>query len=159
MLVEAMTALASAGGAAVVQAAGTDAWEGFRQQVAHFFARGDRQRERAELERLDQTVTALEVTDASEVERIRIRQEASWQTRFEALLESLDEAEREQAAAQLRGILEEQAKASRAVSAGLGGVAVGGNMDIHAEGGSIAGGVIRGGASIGTPIQPDPPQG
>ena len=53
MLVEAMTALASqAGGAAVVQAAGTDAWEGFRQRVAGFLRRGDHQREGVELERV-----------------------------------------------------------------------------------------------------------
>lgn len=118
MLVEAMTALASAGGAAVVRAAGTDAWEGFRQQVARFFARGDDQRESAELERLDQTAAALETIDEGEAERMRIRQEASWQTRFETLLESLDEAERVQAVAQLRAILDEQAKASHGVSAG-----------------------------------------
>jgi hypothetical protein len=159
MLVEAMTALASAGGTAVVQAAGTDAWRGLRQQVARFFARGDDQRERAELKRLDETAAALESVDANEAEKMRIRQEASWQTRFEALLERLDEAEREQAAAQLRGILEEQAKASQAVSAGAGGIAAGAGIDIRADGGSIAAGVIHGGASVGTPTQPDPSQG
>jgi hypothetical protein len=159
MLAEAMTALASAGGAAVVQAAGTDAWEGFRRQVAQFFARGDRQRERAELERLDQTATTLQGIGPGEAERTRIRQEASWQVRFEALLESLDDAERGQAAALLRGIVDRQAKASHAVSAGLGVVAVDGNITIRSDGGSIAGGVIHGGASIGIPIQPDPPQG
>jgi len=142
-----------------VQAAGTDAWQGFRRQVARFFARGDEQREQAELERLDETAAALEAIDASEAEKMRIRQEASWQTRFEALLERLDEAEREQAAAQLRGILDEQAKASQAVSAGSGGVAAGGNIDIRANRGSIAGGVIHGGARVGTPIQPDLSQG
>jgi hypothetical protein len=159
MLVEALIALASAGGAAVVQAAATDAWEGFRQQVAHFFGRGDRERERAELERLDQTAAALAASDASEVELLRLRQEASWQTRFETLLESLDGTEREQAAAELRGILNEQADASRGVSTGQGGVAVGGNMDVRADGGSIAGGVIHGGATVGTPTQPDPARG
>ena len=159
MLAEAMMALASAGGTAVVGAAGTDAWEGFRQQVARFFARGDHQRESAELERLDQTAAALGAIDTGDAERIRIRHEASWQTRFEALLESLDEAEREAVAAQLRGILDEQAKASYAVSAQSGGLAAGGNIDIRADSGSIAGGVIHGGASIGTPSKPDPSQG
>src|SRR5919112_2708965 len=100
MLAEAMTALAAAGGAAVVQAAGTDAWEAFRRRVARFFARGNDQRERGELERLDQTATALDTVDEGESERTRIRQEASWQARFESLLESLDEAERQQAATQ-----------------------------------------------------------
>lgn len=159
MLAEALMALASAGGTAVAAAAGTDAWESFRQQVARFFARGDNQRERAELERLDQTAAALAATDAGEAERARIRQEASWQTRFEAFLESLDEAEREQAAVQLRGILDAQAKDSHAVSAGSGGVAAGRNIHIRAAHGSIASGVIHGGASIGPPIQPEPSQG
>lgn len=159
MLAEAMTALASAGGTAVVQAAGTDAWEGFRQKVAWFFARGDRQRERTELERLDQTAAALEAIGAGEAEQVRIRQEASWQTRFETILESLEEVEREQAAAQLRAIIDEQTNASHVVSAGPGGLAVGGNIGIRADDGSIASGVIYGGASIGSPIQPDPSQG
>jgi hypothetical protein len=48
MLVETLAALAAAGGAAVVQAAGTDAWNGFRQAVARWFARGDAQREQAD---------------------------------------------------------------------------------------------------------------
>ncbi|MGW3466207.1 hypothetical protein ACWDE9_44675, partial [Streptomyces olivaceoviridis] len=37
MLEQALTALAAAGGAAVVQAAGTDAWTGLRQAVARWF--------------------------------------------------------------------------------------------------------------------------
>ena len=41
MLAEALTALAAAGGTAVVQAAGKDAWTGFRARVAKWFARGD----------------------------------------------------------------------------------------------------------------------
>jgi hypothetical protein len=159
MLTEAMTALAAAGGAAVVKAAGTDAWEGLRQQVARFLAKEDHQRERLELERLDQTAVALEGIDAGEVAPARIRQEASWQTRFEALLEGLDGDERQQAATQLREILNKQPSASRSVSARSGGVAAGVNIEIRADGGSIAGGVIHGGASIGTPILPDPSQG
>ena len=74
---------------------------------------------------------------------------------FEALLESLDDAEREQAAAQLREILDEQAKVSHTVSAGPGSVAAGGNIEIRADDGSIASGVIDGGASVGTPTRPD----
>jgi hypothetical protein len=159
MLEEAMTALAAAGGTAVVQAAGTDAWQSFRQQVARLFARGDKRREHAELERLDQTATVLGASEAGDTGQLRVRQEVSWQTRFETLLEGLDEAEREQVAAELREILEEQASASRTVSAGAGGIAAGGNVAIQADNGSIAGGVIHGGASIGTPTRPDPSQG
>jgi hypothetical protein len=45
MLAEAFTALAAASGSAVIQAAGTDAWEGFRRQVARLLGQGDQQRE------------------------------------------------------------------------------------------------------------------
>ncbi|MFF9378900.1 hypothetical protein ACF1BB_30840, partial [Streptomyces griseoluteus] len=76
MLSEAMVALAAAGGTAVVQAAGTDAWTEVRQQVARWFSRGNPQRETAELERLDQTAGELEAAQPTEVERARIRQEA-----------------------------------------------------------------------------------
>ncbi len=53
MLNEALMALAAAGGVGVVQAASTDAWVTFRQQLASLLGRGDSQRERVELERLD----------------------------------------------------------------------------------------------------------
>jgi hypothetical protein len=87
MQVETLTALAAAGGTAVVQAAGTDAWTGFRQAVARWFGRGDAQREQAELERLDQTAAALETADPTQADRVRISSEAAWHARIEAALE------------------------------------------------------------------------
>jgi hypothetical protein len=158
MLDQVFTALAASGGTAVVTAAGTDAWAGLRQTVARWFGRGDAQREQAELERLDQTRAVLQAADPAEAERARIRLEASWQARIEAVLESLSEVERDQAADQLRGLLAQHAPQG-AATAGTGGLAVGGNMDIRAAGGSIAAGVIHGGAHIGTPPVPDPSQG
>ncbi|WP_405533280.1 hypothetical protein OG592_39355 [Streptomyces avidinii] len=158
MLVEALAALATAGGSAVVQAAGTDAWAGFRQAVARWFGRGDAEQERAELERLDRTVTALRTADPAQAERARISQEAYWQARMEAVLENLDEGERGGAADQLRALLAQHVPEVR-VTAGPGGVATGGGMDIRAEEGSIAAGVIHGGASIGPPPTADPPEG
>ncbi|GAX58591.1 hypothetical protein [Streptomyces olivochromogenes] len=158
MLEQALTVLAAAGGTAVVQAAGTDAWTGLRQAVARWFGRGDSQRERAELERLDRTVGELETAETAVAERERTRHEAAWQARFEALLESLDETAQAQAAEELR-ILLNQHTSRGAVSAGQGGLAAGGDIDIHAEGGSIAAGVNQGGAYIGRPPTPDPSQG
>ncbi|MFE9181438.1 hypothetical protein ACFYN5_34970 [Streptomyces sp. NPDC007126] len=158
MLEQALTALAAAGGTAVVQAAGTDAWTELRQAVARWFGRGDRQRERVELERLDQSAGELEMTEAAMVERERIRQEAAWQTRIEAVLENLDDTERAQAAEELRNLLAQHTPQGGAL-AGQGGLAVGGNVDIRAEQGSIAAGVIHGGAHIGRPPAPDPTQG
>lgn len=158
MLEEALTTLATAGGTSLVTAAGTEAWAGLRKAVAGWFGRGDAQRERAELERLDQTAAALESADAAEVERARIRQEAIWQARIEFALESLEETERAEAAERLRALLARHAEPG-GVSAGAGGLAVGGDVNIHAEGGSIAGGVIHGGARVGPPTTPDPSQG
>ncbi|WP_157968744.1 hypothetical protein [Streptomyces geranii] len=108
MLTEALMAAAGAGGAAVVQAAGTDAWTGLRQRVARLLGRGDPQRERTELERLDRTAQALEEADVTgETERVLLRQEASWQTRFESLLENLEDSE-QQVAAELQALVSEQ---------------------------------------------------
>ncbi|MFD0416839.1 hypothetical protein [Streptomyces sp. NPDC127108] len=157
MLDQALTALAASGGAALVSAAGTDAWAGLRQAVARWFGRGDAQREQVELERLDETAACVDVADAAEAERARGRAEVVWQTRMETLLEGLDAAERERAAEELRSLLAQHAPQSGVV-AGAGGLAAN-TVDIHAEQGAIAGGVIHGGAHIGPPPVPDPPQG
>ncbi|MFE9440823.1 hypothetical protein ACFYO2_17840 [Streptomyces sp. NPDC006602] len=157
MLDQALIALAASGGTALVGAAGTDAWRGLRQAVARWFGRGDAQREQVELERLDQTAAAVQATDSAEAEQARNRQEVAWQTRIEALLESLGGTERERAAEQLRSLLAQHA-AQSGVAAGPGGLAAN-TVDVHAEQGSIAAGVIHGGAQIGTPPMPAPPQG
>ena len=156
MLTEAMAALAAAGGTAVVQAAGTDAWTGVRRQVARWFGRGNPQREDAELKRLDQTAGELEAARPAEVERVRIRQEAAWQGRIEALLESLEDIERAEVAGELRTLLAQQTS-HRSVSAGRSGLAVGGNVDVRADHGSAAA-VTMGSVTLGNPSQPGPHQ-
>ncbi|KUL69397.1 MULTISPECIES: hypothetical protein [unclassified Streptomyces] len=158
MLMEALAPLAAAGGTAVVQAAGTDAWNGFRQAVARWFGQGDAQREQAALDRLDQTATALQTTDPAEAERMWISQEVSWQARVETVLEDLDEAERDRAADQLRDLLAEYVP-QIGVAVGQGGLGAGRDVKIHARDNSIAAGVLHGGARIGPPPTPDPPQG
>jgi hypothetical protein len=151
-----MTALAAAGGTAVVQAAGTDAWTGVRQQVARWFGRGNPQREQAELERLDQTAGQLEAAGPAEVERVRICQEAAWQGRIEVLLESLEVIERARIVDELRSLLAQQTS-HRSVSAGQSGLAVGGNVSVQADHGSAAA-VTMGDVSLGNPSQPGPHQ-
>ncbi|MEV5801785.1 hypothetical protein [Streptomyces collinus] len=158
MLAEEITALAAAGGAAVVQAAGTDVWTGFRQQVARWFGQGNAQRERAELERLDQTAAALEAAGAEQAERVQLRQEASWEAWFIALLESLNNEQQEQAAAELRTLLAQHALQG-GVSVGQDGFAAGRDVNVRAERGSVATAVLHGDVSIGTPPKPDPSQG
>ncbi len=105
MLVEALTALAAAGGGAVVQAAGTDAWNGLRRRVADTLGRGDAAREHAELERLDHTARILAPGASADITAERLRQEGLWQGRFETLLESLDAPGREHTAQQLHELL------------------------------------------------------
>lgn len=156
MLSEAMAALAAAGGTAVVQAAGTDAWTEMRQQVARWFGRGNRQREHAELERLDQTAGELEAAQPTEVERVRIRQEAAWQGRIEALLESLEDIERAGVADELRTLLAQQPP-HLSVSAGQSGLAVGGNVHVQSDHGSAAA-LTMGSVTLGNPSQPGPHQ-
>ncbi|MEU2551381.1 hypothetical protein ABZ589_06715 [Streptomyces sp. NPDC013313] len=157
MLSEAMTALAAAGGTAVVQAAGTDAWAGIRQQVARWFGRGNPQREQVELERLDQTAAELEVARPAEAERVRIRQEAVWQGRIEALLESLEDAGRARVVAELR-TLQAQQIVHGTVLTGHSGLAVGGDVNVQADNGSAAA-VTMGDVTLGNPSRPGPHQG
>ncbi|MEU7164353.1 hypothetical protein AB0A70_06860 [Streptomyces morookaense] len=139
LLIETLTALAAAGGGAVVQAAGTDAWHVVRERVAELFGRGDAERGRAELERLDRTAQALESGAAAAPEQERLRQEGVWQTRFETLLESLDAPGQEWAAQELRALLSLVAEAT-------GDVALGTGKAVARDGGSAVSGVKRTGA-------------
>ncbi len=156
VLAESLTALAAAGGAAVVQAATTDAWTGLRERVARWFGRGDGELERVQLERLDRSAAELVAGGGSEQERAL--QATVWQTRIEDLLEGLDGEQQEQAATELRALLADTA-AAPGVSAAAGGVAAGRDVSVTAEGGSIAAAVLHGGAHIGPPPVPDPSQG
>ncbi|GHG81126.1 hypothetical protein [Streptomyces griseocarneus] len=110
MLGESLAALATALGAAVVQAAGTDAWGGFRGKLARLLGLGDDGRERVERERLDRTAAALEGPDGETGERERQRQQVVWETRVADLLESLPEEQRARFAAEVRALIEEQTR-------------------------------------------------
>ncbi|WP_405443553.1 hypothetical protein OG373_38835 [Streptomyces avidinii] len=118
MLEEAMVALAASVGSGVVQAAGTDAWQAVRHRLARLLGRGDRQQESAQLERLDRTAAELTAAgqegDAPEGggDEERARHGAAWRTRTEDLLDQLDPDERAAAAAELRALLAEVARAT-----------------------------------------------
>ncbi|MFE0175316.1 hypothetical protein ACFWZ2_23645 [Streptomyces sp. NPDC059002] len=107
MLDDAMTALAAAGGTAVVQAAGTDAWAGVRAAVARWFGRGDAARERAELARLDRTDATLTGADGELGRRLRDDERISWRTRFEIALDDLDDTVRQELGDELRHLVGE----------------------------------------------------
>ncbi|MFJ9683537.1 hypothetical protein ACIRP2_36675 [Streptomyces sp. NPDC101194] len=155
MLEQELASLAVAGGTAVAQAVGTDAWTSLRQAVAHWFGRGDARREQAELERLDQSAGELQTAGGDAAQRARIRLEAAWQTRIEILLESMDEADRILAADQLRSLLTHVPGTE--VSAGDDSVAVGGNVHIEADNSSAAAWSM-GDVTLGNPSQPGPRQ-
>lgn len=155
MLEETLTALAAAGGTAIVQAAGTDAWVEFRTRLARLLGRGDAHRERAESERLEQTAASLSTAIASDSRHVRMRQEASWQTRLEIFLESITDNERAHALTELRELVLCVAAPTN-VSARDGGVAVGGHVTINPISGSVAAAVIQGDVTVAAPQLPDP---
>ncbi|GGV75661.1 hypothetical protein GCM10010228_39650 [Streptomyces massasporeus] len=108
MLVEGLIAVAAAGGGAIVQAAGTDAWAGIRSGVARILGRGEAGREQAELERLEQTRAELEAAgDGAGSERVQTVLATRWQTRLEMLLEQLPDEERQQVAAELQFLVQQ----------------------------------------------------
>jgi hypothetical protein len=157
MLDQALIALASAAGMAVAQAAGTDAWQGFREGVARVFGRGPARgaAREAALARLDRTAAELESADPGAAERAQKAAGAAWRTRFQDLLEELDEDGREQAATQLRELVALAQQARSGVSAAGEGIAIGGDVTIQAR--SHAAAALRmGDVTIGNPPPPGP---
>ncbi|GGT55615.1 hypothetical protein GCM10010207_64550 [Streptomyces atratus] len=110
MLSEALTALTAAGGAAVVQAAGTDTWAGVRAAVARLLAQGDPERERHQLRRLDRTANAV-TTEGGALQRSL--QAAAWQADLAEFLEPLEGVERERAITALQALAEQPSALGR----------------------------------------------
>lgn len=156
VLDQALIALASAGGVAVVQAAGTDVWQGFRERVARVFGRGAAQE--TILARLDRTATELESAAPDEAEQVRDAAAAAWRVRFRDLMEDLDEDGREEAAARLRELVDLVEQANSGVSAADEGIAIGGDVHIQAQN-QAAAAVKMGDVTIGNPPSPGADQG
>ncbi|WP_395575737.1 hypothetical protein [Streptomyces sp. BK79] len=160
MLTEALAALAAAGGAAVVQAAATDAWAGTRERVAGWFGRSDESRVPGELALLDETALSLGQAAPDQLTEVAAHHEALWRARFEAALGAVqDAAQRERAAEELRALLAGALPGGSGTSSGDGGLSVGGDVTFHSMPGSIAAGVINGGATINSPTPPERTQG
>ncbi|MFV8132271.1 hypothetical protein [Streptomyces syringium] len=106
MLFEELTALATEGGRAVVRAVGTAFWPMTQRRAAELVGRGDAERVRAELVRLDRTAQTLTLSPSGDASAERARQEGLWTGRFEALLDRLEGAEQSGTAAELRSLLE-----------------------------------------------------
>ena len=159
MLDEALTTLAAAGGTAVVQAAGTDMWVSVRDRIARLFGRKETPQDRLMMEQLELTASLLasgETGTSAEAQRPRL--EAAWQAQFESLLEHASGEEREGLAELLRDLIDLSRRSSQ-VSAGAGGLAAGGDINITATDSAIATGVLHGGIHLAHPLTPGPERG
>lgn len=112
MLVEALVALAAAGGTTLVGAAVTDGWESAKRGFAQLFGRGDEARTAAVEERLERTRVALQAA-GPQGDRVRLEHQAAWTARLEDLL-----ADQPQVADELSRLVEQVAAATGARSAG-----------------------------------------
>ncbi|MEU6367980.1 hypothetical protein ABZ876_20105 [Streptomyces sp. NPDC046931] len=137
-------------------AAGTDAWIGTRTTVARLLGR-DGQREEAVLQRLDQTAADLARASEEEaqgaLERVRVAQSLSWETRFTDLLQDLPEPERDEAVRALHSLVEHVRQHARGsgASAGTGGFAATGDVIMKAAQGSVVAGVVNGDVRLDPP--------
>ncbi|MET9867853.1 hypothetical protein ABZZ16_16970, partial [Streptomyces sp. NPDC006386] len=101
MLDDASLSVTAAAGTAVTEAVGTEAWPAVRAAAARLLSRGTPGDVRTHLARLDRDMTALlEQHD----ERLRIRLESAWQTRFEVLLDGTADSERTELLARLQDL-------------------------------------------------------
>ncbi|MER5941069.1 hypothetical protein ABT121_27510 [Streptomyces sp. NPDC001928] len=154
MLDQTLLALASAAGIAVASAAGTDAWQGMRRRVAQILGRGGAE-ERVVLERLDGVVVELGRAGPEVRDQVRARVVAAWETRFHDLLDGADDERRAELVRHLNDLISYGNQARGEAHAGEGGLAVHGIVDIHADRGSAAAGVM-GDVTIGNPPRPGP---
>ncbi|MFF3580875.1 hypothetical protein [Streptomyces mirabilis] len=115
------------------------------------------------LRRLDRTAADLARASAEDaqgaLERLRVAQSLSWETRFTDLLQDLPEPERDEAVGALRSLVEHvrQHASGSGASAGTGGFAVTGDVTMKATHGSVVAGVVNGGVRVDPP-KPGPVQ-
>src|ERR1022692_252652 len=83
-------ALATLAGDALVTAAVTDAWEGFRHRVARLFGRGEP--DKSAENRLDATRDQLTAAAPAELEAVRTKLAGQWDVRFADLLADYPDA-------------------------------------------------------------------
>ena len=152
-LTEALIALAALAGNTVVTAAVTDAWETARKGFARLLGRGDLAMTRLAQARLAETHDQLAEATGTDLERTRAALEAQWVTRMRDLLEEDPGAE-----ADLRALVEElQARLPAGLVSGADhAVAAGRDVNISADRGGLAAGVIHGNVAPPGPPHPGP---
>ncbi|MFF3890019.1 hypothetical protein [Streptomyces sp. NPDC001914] len=151
---ESIVALAAAGGAAVVQAAGTDAWTATRERIRQVFSRHhDRGHQAALLlDRMESELTADPSSAAQDLLRNQWR--GVWHGYLESWLQQLPHTEREVLVDELRSASAPSEAAHRTVD-----VQVGRDVTVRAESGSVASASLRveGGIHLSAPFT-GPPQ-
>lgn len=136
-------AFAALAGNALVQAMVTDGWEGVRNKVARLFGRGeaDPKIER----RLDAAREQLAAAPPGELKQVQTTLASQWQTRFDDLL-----ADHPDAQADLAALVDEL---NVVMSAAGHSVAAAGDVNVAADHGGVAAGVIHGDVRTG-PTRP-----
>jgi hypothetical protein len=140
-----LVVLVAAAGNALVQAMVTDGWEGVRAKVARLFGRGSPD-PKVEA-RLDATRGELTAADPADLEKVQAVLAGRWQTRFADLLADHPDAEAELAelVRELRPVI--TSAAGHSVTAGR-------DVNVSADHGSVAAGVIHGDVTLPGPTMP-----
>jgi hypothetical protein len=149
MLAEGLLALAALAGNTVVAAATTDAWEAALRGFARLLGHGDPDRTMVAERRLAETREQLIGTEGQDLEQVHATLAERWAGRLADLLEEDPDAE-----ADLRALVQEIQAALPAgvVSAADHAVAAGRDVNIRADRGGVAAGVIHGNVA-----PPNPP--
>jgi hypothetical protein len=142
-----IASLVALGGNTLVAAAVSDGWEAARDRIARLFGRG--QPDPAIERRLDATRDQLSAASPADVEQVKAETAAAWAVRLNDLL-----ADRPDAAGQLRVLVEEIQAALPAGSVSGHGVAAGRDVNVSADRGSVAAGVIHGSVAPPGPTRP-----
>jgi hypothetical protein len=87
MVAEWITSLAATGGATLVAAAATDAWQSARTGFARLFGRGDDGREAAAARRLDALAGEVEQAPPAQRGKVQQRLRDDWRVRLADLIE------------------------------------------------------------------------
>ncbi len=139
-------ALAATAASALVQAIVTDGWQGARHKVARLFGRGNP--DLAIERRVDATRGELVAAAPAQLDQVRTELAAAWRTRFEDLL-----ADHPGAEAEVNTLIKDLQP--MIASAGAHSVVAAGDVQVKADRGGIAAGVIHGDVMPPGPPPPD----
>lgn len=148
---EILMALAQRAGQTVAAAAVTDVWESARRKFARLLGRGDARKTEVAERWLAETHEQLTAVEGADLEQARAAQAQRWEGRFADVLDEDPGAE-----ADLRALVQEIQAALPAgvVSATDHAVAAGRDVNISADRGGVAAGVIHG--NVAPPDSPGP---